>query len=278
MMVRSDPLDWLESAYRLEIDTDTRDRHLAVVTAAIRSAPPTRVAPGFALRRRVAAVAAALLAVVAPVGIAVAAEDSVPGDFLYPVKQVTERVRGFADRDLVATHRVEEVERLLFERAPRAEIARAFERAEIAAAQLADPNTLDTRLERVRERIRRQEELEESAVPQPGSERDGTEPDPAGPESNRPGEPGPQDDPGQVQDGGRDPDPIPGNAESRGEGGGSGTPATTGPAPDERPGGGTSDTAPSSDGPPGGDESRDADQSQGDPGSVDRERTGTGGA
>jgi hypothetical protein len=207
---------------------------------------------------------------------AVAAEDSVPGDFLYPVKQVTERVRGFVDRDLAATHRVEEVERLLFERAPRAEIARAFERAEIAAAELADPTPLDSRLERVRERIRRQEELEENAVLQPGAESEGTGPGPAGPESNRPSEPGPQEEPGQVQDGPSD--PIQGTAEPGGEGSGSGTPATTGPTPDEPPGDGASGTGPSNDGPSREDGSRDADQSQGDSGLLDRERTGSGGA
>lgn len=280
MMEGNDLLDRLESAYRLEVDTDTRARHLAEVSAAIRTAPSARLAPGFALRRRVAAVVAAVFAVVAPVGMAVAAEDSVPGDVLYPVKQVTERVRGFVDRDLAATHRVEEVERLLFERAPRSEIARAFERAETAAAELVDPTPLDSRIERVRERIRRQEELEEGAVLQPGGARDGTEQGPADPESNRPSEPGPQGEPGQVQDGPRDPDPIQGNEERGGEGTGSGTPATIGPPSHGFPGdgGGTSDTAPSQGDPPSGEGSRDAEQSRGDSGSVDREQTGSGGA
>ena len=60
-----------------------------------------------------AAALATLTIVVVPVGAAVAAESSVPGEGLYPVKRVTESVRGWLDHDLIATHRVEELEVLL---------------------------------------------------------------------------------------------------------------------------------------------------------------------
>lgn len=153
-----DPMERLSSTYRVEVAEDTKSRHIAEMGAALKSAPPTPVPAGFALRRRLAGALAAVFVVVAPVGMAVAAEDSVPGDVLYPMKQVTERVRGVFDDDVEATHRVEEVERLVFLRAPRAAITRAVERAEAATSELVDRSSLGSRLESARRRLQEQDE------------------------------------------------------------------------------------------------------------------------
>ena len=157
MMDARDPMDRLSSAYTMEVGSDTKDRHLAEMDAAIRTAPPAPVPAGFGVRRRVAAVVAAIF-VVAPAGMALAAEDAVPGDFLYPVKEITERVRSFVDSDIEATHRVEEVERLVFRRAPGLAVARAVERADSATVQLPESGELRLRLELARERLQQQDE------------------------------------------------------------------------------------------------------------------------
>ncbi|MCJ7781327.1 MAG: hypothetical protein MUQ27_10935 [Acidimicrobiia bacterium] len=157
MMEARDPMDRLASAYTMEVDPETRERHLAEVGAAIRTAPPAPVPAGFVLRRRVAAAVAAVL-IVAPAGMAVAAENAVPGDFLYPVKEITERVRSYVDQDIVATHRVQEVERLVFLRAPSHAVARAVERAESATVQFAESGDLRVRLKEARERVQQLDE------------------------------------------------------------------------------------------------------------------------
>ena len=170
-MGNQDVFDRLSTTYRLEVDEVTKDRHIAEMSAALRTAPSAPIPTGLALRRRFAGAAAAVLMVVAPVGMAVAAEDSVPGEFLYPLKQVTERVRAFADDDVAATHRVEEAERLVIRGAPLVEITRAVERAEIATSELVEDANLGSRLESVRERLRAQEErergLQQGDEPQP---------------------------------------------------------------------------------------------------------------
>ncbi len=89
---------------------------------------------------------------------ALAAEDAVPGDLFYPVKEVTERVRSFVDQDIQATHRVEEVERLMFLRAPSHAVARAVEREESATVRLRESGELRLRLELAREQVQKQDE------------------------------------------------------------------------------------------------------------------------
>jgi hypothetical protein len=160
-MAAGDPMERLSSAYRIEVDEDTKTRHIAEMRAALESPPPVMVPAGVGLRRRFAGALAAVFVVAAPVGMAVAAEDAVPGEFLYPVKQATERVHAVFDAEVEATHRVEEVERLVFLRAPREAINRAVERAEAATSELTDRDTLGSRLESARRRV--QEHDEEAA-------------------------------------------------------------------------------------------------------------------
>jgi hypothetical protein len=159
-MAHKDALERLSAAYRTEVDEGTKERHIAEMSTALRTAPPAPSSTGYALRSRVAGAAAAVLVVVAPVGMAVAAEDAVPGEFLYPLKQATERVRAFVDDDIAATHRVEEAERLVVQGAPIVEITRAVERAEVATSGLIEDRLLGLRLESVRERLRQREEQE----------------------------------------------------------------------------------------------------------------------
>ena len=152
-----DPMDRLSSAYSTSVDPETQQRHIAEVSAAIRTAPAVPVPAGFGLRRRLAAAVAAIF-IVAPAGMAIAAEDAVPGDVLYPVKEITERVRWYVGNDVKATHRVEEVERLVFLRAPSHAVERAVERAESATVLLPDSGELRLRLELARERLQQQDE------------------------------------------------------------------------------------------------------------------------
>jgi len=163
-MARKDPWERLSAAYRIQVDEVTKERHIAEMSTAIRTAPSAPSSPGYALRSRVAGAVAAVLVVVAPVGMAVAAEDAVPGEFLYPLKQATERVRAFVDDDIAATHRVEEAERLVVRGAPIVEITRAVERAEVATSGLSEDRLLGPRLESIRERLRQQEEQERASA------------------------------------------------------------------------------------------------------------------
>ena len=192
-MDNRDPMERLSSAYRVEVAEDTKSRHIAEMGTALKAAPPTPVPTGFALRRRLAGALAAVFVVAAPVGMAVAAEDAIPGDVLYPMKQVTERVRAVFDDEVEATHRVEELERLVFLRAPRAVVTRAVERAESATSELAERDALGSRLEDARRRLQEQDEeerrdreaaesqsREQGAVDRQGEEgrQQGNEPDP----------------------------------------------------------------------------------------------------
>ncbi len=165
----------LVAAYGIEVDSATVEHHLAAVGAALRSAPRSRrrVAP---VRSRLGVVFAAIALLALP-AVAIAAEDSLPGDLLYPVKQATERIRGVVDDDLAATHRVEELETLIARDAPAGEIAAAVDRALAAVDDLGEPGPLSARLDRVRSRIRAQHDSgqDTSSVPaDPASESGGT--------------------------------------------------------------------------------------------------------
>jgi hypothetical protein len=120
----------------------------AALSAAVRDAAG-RSGPVIRARRRlsVVAVAAALLAL--PAGVALAAESALPGDPLYPVKQMTETVRSWVDDDIVAEHRVDELEALLAVDAPADRITDQVERAIEEVAQLDAGHRLRDRLSAV---------------------------------------------------------------------------------------------------------------------------------
>ncbi len=96
----------------IEMSEHAQARHLEAIAAALSGDNVTPL-PSTAMNRRrrfVASIVAA--AVIAPAGLAAASEDSVPGDALYGVKQVSERVLVLFDSDVIARHRIEELEAL----------------------------------------------------------------------------------------------------------------------------------------------------------------------
>ena len=91
---------------RISVGDDVRERHLTVIVDELRSARKPRVR-----RFRLLAIAVALVLAL-PV-IALAADDAVPGDALYPIKRILEPVVSLVDRDVEVDHRVREAEALL---------------------------------------------------------------------------------------------------------------------------------------------------------------------
>ncbi len=145
--------------YAVEVDEAVALRHLAAMRSALAEAPATAaVSPVTAssrgrLRHRIAASLAGLILAGAPVGAAVAAESTVPGDLLYPVKEVTERVRSIVDHDIIAEHRVDELETLLDRGADPETLARQTERARLALAGVGDDSALQIRFRRALGRV-----------------------------------------------------------------------------------------------------------------------------
>ena len=134
----------------LQMSDSSQARHLEAISAALSSVDTTSTdADVVALstaspsrrRRIVASVVAA--AVIAPTGLAAASEDSVPGDALYPVKQISERVLVIFDSDVIAQHRIEEIEAL--EAAGRFD-AELYDDARTALAELGEDHPLWQRL------------------------------------------------------------------------------------------------------------------------------------
>ncbi|MBT8201852.1 MAG: carboxypeptidase regulatory-like domain-containing protein [Acidimicrobiia bacterium] len=128
------------------VEEETRSSQLAAIEAAV-DAQRARPTPVARRRRRftTVAVTAALLAV--PAGVAFAAEGSLPGEALYPVKKLTEAIRSVVDADIAAEHRVAELETLLASDAPAGEVAIQADRAEAEVARLGADHPLADRLE-----------------------------------------------------------------------------------------------------------------------------------
>jgi len=103
----------MRAAFNVEMSDQVRDEHAATIARALAEAPiETPVQQPSWWRRKATALIAATM-VVLPTGAAVAAEGTVPGDLFYPVKRVVETVRVVVDSDIVARHRVDELDRLL---------------------------------------------------------------------------------------------------------------------------------------------------------------------
>ncbi len=88
----------------------TQARQLEAIAATLAEDEVTSIDSTRTRRRVVASIIAA--AMIAPAGLAAASETSVPGDPLYPVKQLSEKVLVLFDEDVIARHRVEEIESL----------------------------------------------------------------------------------------------------------------------------------------------------------------------
>lgn len=124
-------------------------RHLEAISVALSPAGtatdadivPLSAARMTRRRRMVASVVAAAL--IAPAGLAAASEGSIPGDALYSVKQISERVLVLFDSDVIAEHRVEEIEAL--EAAGRFD-AELYDDARAALTELGEDHPLWRRL------------------------------------------------------------------------------------------------------------------------------------
>ncbi len=141
----------LRQAYRVEVDDDTAARQMSLIAAELGTAEPAP-APG-RFRRRVTALAA-ILAVALPGGLAVAAEGTVPGDVLYPVKLVTEQARSLIDPSVPAEHRVQEVEEMLERDVPLERVVDHLRVADRTLSTLPDHEELDRRFDHVVDLVR----------------------------------------------------------------------------------------------------------------------------
>lgn len=133
--------DRLRDATWTPISDEGRSAHLDAIESAVdagRRTPPPRAQ----VRRRLAVAIVAASLFVLPTGMAFAAESSVPGDALFPVKKLTETVRSWVDSDVVARHRVDELAELLSRDAPQAEIIDQLDRAKVEVDQLATSHAL----------------------------------------------------------------------------------------------------------------------------------------
>ena len=139
----SDEFPELDKA-KVTVDAETRGRHLASIESELTQLRTPRLA-----RRRLLAVALATV-LLFPVA-AFAAENSVPGDLLYPLKRAVEPVVAVFNDDVVATHRVEEVERL-FEREAPVEVLE--DHVSVARDAVVDAPHLSDRLDHVVDEIR----------------------------------------------------------------------------------------------------------------------------
>ena len=125
---------------RVTVDETTRTRHLAAVDAALSERPRA-----FWGRGRILALAVVLVLLL-PV-MALAAENSVPGDFLYPVKRAVEPVVQVFDIDIPAERRVREVE-VLFDRDAPDEVI--VQHVDVARNTITDRHpSLSDRIDRV---------------------------------------------------------------------------------------------------------------------------------
>jgi hypothetical protein len=108
----------MREAFKVEIDDQTKRLHQAMISEALSDHVPDSVPTRRAVlkpmwwRMRVRALVTAMV-IVLPVGTAIAAENTVPGDFLYSVKTASEPIRSMFDSDVAARHRVSELEHLM---------------------------------------------------------------------------------------------------------------------------------------------------------------------
>ncbi len=138
---RNSLADRLRDATWTPISEESRAAHMDAIESALDAGtltPPPRAY----VRRRLAIAAMAAALFVLPTGMALAAESSVPGDALFPVKKLTETVRSWVDSDVVAEHRVDELAELLSRDAPQADIIDQLDRARVEVDRLATDHAL----------------------------------------------------------------------------------------------------------------------------------------
>lgn len=134
----------------------TRQQHLTAIDAELARHHADALAPASTLRgnagrrrwtRRWAAGVATATALFVPAGAAVAAAQSaLPGDVLYPVKQLSEPAQGVFDPDVAARHRLDELETLLTRGSSPETLRSAADAAQLAVAGLPEHHRLHERL------------------------------------------------------------------------------------------------------------------------------------
>jgi hypothetical protein len=127
-MTPRDPFEELSNAPGFSMEKDTLDSHIAEIDTVLAS---RRVTPMRKLRppiMRWVAAAVILLGIGAPTAV-VASADSLPGDLLYPIKQIVEPILIRFDPEVVARHRIEEVIELRARNLPIDDILREAEEA-----------------------------------------------------------------------------------------------------------------------------------------------------
>ncbi|MEX2624793.1 MAG: hypothetical protein WD651_13825 [Acidimicrobiia bacterium] len=134
--------------FKIEVPADVRGRHLRAISARLKTAPRRRRGLTLIL------IGAVLLVPLA----AVAAESSLPGELLYPVKRILEPVRALFDQEVVANNRVDELEILVERRVARPTIDHPIREAETAVANRERPE-LRQRLDALIERIEREPDV-----------------------------------------------------------------------------------------------------------------------
>lgn len=143
----------MRAAFEVAMSDRTKREHQSAISEALDEYPSTTPATkllSWRLRAR-ALIAAAF--VVLPVGTAIASTDTVPGDFLYPVKRVVEPVWSVFDSDIAAHHRVDELEKLLDNRAEDHRITDAVSDAQLAVTDLPSGHHLQTDLVILTDRV-----------------------------------------------------------------------------------------------------------------------------
>ncbi len=146
----------LQGAYRIEMTDDTRHRQLSTISAALKTPPVATsgvaVPVSLRLRRRLAALVA-VATVLSPAAVAVAAETSVPGDALYPVKQITEDLRSVVDPTVAARHRLDEADAMHDRGFSDTDVERVLREADTAIVDAGDPPDLRSRWMEARDRM-----------------------------------------------------------------------------------------------------------------------------
>ena len=144
-MSNRDPLDQLAS-FRIQADERTRARDLEAIRTELQRTSSGR---GVVRRRWTLGVVVALI--LAGPAAAIAADDALPGDLLYPIKLVAEPFVQLFDTDVVVEHRIEEVAGLVDRESDDVVIQ---ERIDIARRALAGTNAplLERELDRIVDR------------------------------------------------------------------------------------------------------------------------------
>ena len=145
----------LQGAYSTEMADDTRRRQLSTISAALKMPPVTSTAAvpvSLRVRRRLAALVA-VATVLSPAAVAVAAESSLPGDALYPVKQITEDLRSVVDPTITARHRLDEADAMSDRGFSVAAVENILREADAAIVDAGNPPDLRSRWIDTRERM-----------------------------------------------------------------------------------------------------------------------------